>query len=142
MMYNKNIRAYKTNTLEAELSVADPHRVIQLMMQGILERLALAKGAIDRKDYEKKSEAISAAMALINGLQDSLDLSEGQISEDLYALYAYMKDRLLDASKNLDKAAIDEVAGLLITIKSAWDQISEEEKQTAYALREQKGRVK
>ena len=141
-MYNKNIRAYKTNTLEAELSVADPHRVIQLMMQGILERLALAKGAIDRRDYEKKSEAISAAMALINGLQDSLDLSEGHISENLYALYKYMNDRLLDASKNLDKAAIDEVASLLITVKSAWDQIPEEAKQAAYALREQKGRVK
>lgn len=141
-MYNKNIQAYKTNTLEADLSVADPHRVIQLMMQGILERLALAKGAIDRKDYEKKSDTISAAMALINGLQDSLDLSEGKISEDLYALYSYMKDRLLDASKNLDKNAIDEVANLIITIKSAWDQIPEEEKQAAYALREQKGSVR
>lgn len=138
-MYNKNIRAYKSTTLEAELSVADPHRVIQLMMQGLLERLALAKGAIDRRDFEKKAEAISASLALLNALQDSLDLSEGKIPEDLYALYAYMKDRLFDASVKLDKQAIDEVANLMITIKSAWDQIPEEEKQKAYALRQQKG---
>ncbi len=140
-MYNKNIRAYKTNTLEADLSVADPHRVIQLIMQGVLERLALAKGVIDRKDYSAKSETISSAIALINGLQDSLDLSEGKIPEDLYLLYDYMKNRLFDASKNLDKSAVDEVANLMITIKSAWDQIPEADKQIAYSLRQQKGNI-
>lgn len=141
-MYNNNIRAYKTKTLEADISVADPHRVIQLMMQGALERLALAKGAIERKNFEQKAATISSAMALINALQDSLDLSQGKIPEDLYALYAYMKDRLMDASAKLDTAAIDEVAGLLITIKSAWDQIPNSEKEKAYAEREKQGPLK
>lgn len=139
-MYGKSVKAYQTNTLEADLSVADPHRVIQLMMQGILERLSQAKGAIDRKDFAKKSETISGAMALINGLQDSLDLSRGEIPENLFALYDYMKMRLLDASSKLDKSAIDEVATLLITIKSGWEQIPEEEKQKAFALQQQQGR--
>lgn len=49
-MYKKNLQAYKTQSLEAEVSVADPHRVIQLMMQGVLERLAQAKGAISRRN--------------------------------------------------------------------------------------------
>ena len=132
-MYNKNIRAYKSTTLEAELSVADPHRVIQLMMQGVLERLALAKGAIDRRDFEKKSDTISAALALLNALQDSLDLSHGQVPQDMLALYLYMKDRLTDASTHMDVAALDEVTNLMTTIKSAWDQIPEAEKQKAYA---------
>nr|WP_321242369.1 flagellar export chaperone FliS [uncultured Tolumonas sp.] len=131
-MYNKNLKAYKSNGVQADLSVADPHRVIQLMMQGLLERLAQAKGAIDRRDFEAKSQLISKAMALVNGLQDSLDFSQGQIAHDLASLYIYMNERLMDASRNMDKAAIDEVANLVITIKSAWDQISDEDKQTAY----------
>ena len=85
-MYNKNLKAYKTNSIEADLSVADPHRVIQLMMQGLLERLAQAKGAIERRDYSAKSIFISKSMALINGLQDSLDFSYGKVPEDLHAL--------------------------------------------------------
>lgn len=140
-MYKKNINAYKTTSLNADLSVADAHRVIQLMMQGLLERLAQSKGAIERKDYEAKSVSISKSMALINGLQDALDLSYGKVPEDLYALYEYMKGRILDASRNMDKAPLDEVANLLITIKSAWDQIPEEEKQSAFALQQQKGSV-
>jgi flagellar protein FliS len=132
-MYNKNLKAYKSNSVEADMSVADPHRVIQMMMQGLLERLAQAKGAIDRRDYEAKSQLISKSMAIINGLQDSLDLSQGQIAVDLAALYVYMNERLIDASRNMDKTCIDEVANLLITIKSGWDNIPEEEKQKAYS---------
>jgi flagellar protein FliS len=136
-MYQKNIKAYKTNILEAEMSVADPHRVIQLLMNGLMERLAMAKGAIDRKDYEAKAVAISKAQAIINGLQDSIDMTQGEISERLYALYDYMKQRVMDASINMDKQPLDEVANLMITIKLAWDKIPDEEKQKAYEMREQ-----
>ena len=137
-MYNRNLKAYKTTRLDAEMAVADPHRVIQMLMQGLLERLAQAKGAIDRRDYSAKSTSISKAMAIINGLQDSLDLSYGQIPQDLYALYDYMKERLMDASRNMDCGPIDEVANLIITIKSAWDNIPETEKQQAFAQQQAK----
>lgn len=132
-MYHKNLKAYTANSLQAEMLVADSYRVIQLMMQGTMEKLAQAKGAIERRDFEAKSAAISKAMALLNGLQDSLDLSYGKISEDLYALYDYMKYRLMDASRDMDVAPLDEVAQLFITIKSAWDSIPQAERMQALA---------
>ncbi len=137
-MYNRNLKAYKTTSLDAEMAVADPHRVIQMLMQGLLERLAQAKGAIERRDYSAKSTSISKATALVNGLQDSLDLSYGQIPQDLYALYDYMKDRLMDASRNMTCEPIDEVANLIITIKSAWDNIPDTEKQKAFVQQQAK----
>lgn len=137
-MYNRNLKAYKTTSLDAEMAVVDPHRVIQMLMQGLLERLAQAKGAIERRDYSAKSTSISKAMAIINGLQDSLDLSYGQIPQDLYALYDYMKDRLMDASRNMTSEPIDEVANLIITIKSAWDNIPDTEKQKAFVQQQAK----
>ncbi|EPC3541704.1 flagellar export chaperone FliS [Aeromonas hydrophila] len=130
-MYKKSLKAYTTMNLQAELAVADPHRVIQLMMQVCLERLAQAKGSIERRDFEGKSIAISKSMAIINGLQDSLDMSYGEVPEQLAILYDYMKERLLDASKDMDVAAVDEVAKLMITVKSGWDGIPFEEKSAA-----------
>ncbi len=138
-MYNKNLKAYKANNLQADMLVADSHRVIQMMMQGLLERLAQAKGSVERRDYESKAVHISKAMALINGLQDSLDLSYGKIPEDLFALYDYMKGRVMDANRDMKNEPLDEVANLLITIKSAWDQIPEEEKQKAFSMQKNKG---
>ncbi len=136
-MYRKNIKAYTTQSLHAEMAVADPYRVIQLMMQGCVERTAQAKGAIERKDFEGKSVAISKAMALINGLQDALDLSYGKVPEDLFALYDYMKLRLQDASSNMETAPLDEVGQLMLTIKSGWDAIPTDERTQALA-RQQK----
>ena len=141
MNNRRNLKAYKSTSLDAELAVADPHRVIQMLMQGVLERVAQAKGAIERRDYEAKAYAISKAMAIINGLQDSLDLSHGQVPQDMLALYLYMKDRLTDASTQMDVAALDEVTNLMTTIKSAWDQITDADKQQGFQLRQASGSV-
>ena len=117
-MYQRNLKAYKATSVAADLAVADPHRVIQLMMQGVLERLAQAKGAIERRDMEAKSTAVSKAQGLLHGLQDALDMSQGTIAEDLYSLYSYMDERIWDASLALDAAPIEEVMALMVTIKS------------------------
>ncbi|HHQ4677666.1 flagellar export chaperone FliS [Aeromonas veronii] len=132
-MYQKNIKAYTTQNLQSELAVADPYRVIQLLMQGCLERLSQARGAIERRDFEGKSLSISKSMAIINGLQDSLDLSYGKIPEDLFVLYDYMKSRLMDASRDMDSVAVDEVLQLMLTVKSGWDAIPVEERDKALA---------
>lgn len=140
-MYNRNLKAYKATSIAADLTVADPHRVIQLMMQGFLERLAQAKGAIERQDMEAKSVAISKAQGLLHGLQDALDLSQGTMAEDLYGLYAYMDERIWDASLARDIAPLEEVMGLMVTIKSGWDQLPEAEKQQGYQMRQQLGEL-
>ncbi|ATU97424.1 flagellar export chaperone FliS [Aeromonas salmonicida] len=140
-MYHRNLKAYKATSIAADLAVADPHRVIQLMMQGFLERLAQAKGAIERQDMEAKSLAVSKAQGLLHGLQDALDMSQGAISENLHGLYAYMDERIWDASLTRDVAPLDEVMNLMVTIKSAWDQLPEAEKQQGFQMRQQLGEL-
>ncbi|CAJ1807012.1 flagellar export chaperone FliS [Aeromonas veronii] len=132
-MYQKKIKAYTTQNIQSELAVADPYRVIQLMMQGCIERLAQAKGAILRKDFEAKSIAISKVLGLIYGLQEALDLSYGKVPEDLFSLYEYMKQRVLDASRDMVIEPLEEVSDLMLTIKTGWDSIPFEERELALA---------
>ncbi|MFM5344970.1 flagellar export chaperone FliS [Aeromonas veronii] len=140
-MYQRNLKAYKATSVAADLAVADSHRVIQLMMQGFLERLAQAKGAIERGEMEAKSVAVSKAQGLLHGLQDALDMNQGRISEDLYRLYAYMDERIWDASLARDVAPLDEVMALMVTIKSAWDQLPEADKLLGYQMRQKLGEL-
>ena len=129
-MYGRNLKAYKKTNLEAELSVADPHRVIQMMYEGLIERLSQAKGAIMRHDYEYKADRISKAVGIINGLQSALDnRSNPELGQRMFALYDYMKELLTKASVSLDTAPIDEVINLIIPIKQAWDQIPQDIKE-------------
>ena len=134
-MYGRNLKAYKTTNLEAELSVADPHRVISMMYEGLFQRIAQAKGAIERKDYAFKADRIEKAIQLVIGLQTGLDMSQGEVSQNFYDLYEYVKMRLNEASINLDVKILDEIVTLLTPIKEAWDNIPESEKQKAFAMR-------
>lgn len=123
-MYNPRMNAYGKDSLRSELSAADPHRIIQMLMQGALDRLAKAKGQIERRDLAGKSETITRASAIIMSLSASLDMDVGgEVAQNLAALYDYMNSRLQDANVNLDVKAIDEVSFLLSEIKDAWDQI-------------------
>ncbi|KKO48167.1 flagellar protein FliS [Arsukibacterium sp. MJ3] len=130
------IKAYKSVGVKDDLAVADPHRIIQLLMQGALENMAKAKGFIERKDYAGKAATISKSMAIISALQGSLDMKAGaEISDNLSALYDFMLNQLTVASREQSQSKIQEVMDLLLTIKSAWDQISVADREKGYAMR-------
>lgn len=132
-MYNRNIKAYQASSLEAELACADPHKVIQILMRGFLERLAKAKGAIERKNLEEKSKHLASCIAILSSLRISLNFEEGgDISENLNSLYDYMTGRLVDAGKFISIEPIDEVAQLMITLKEGWERIPDSAKQDAF----------
>jgi flagellar protein FliS len=103
---------------------ADPHRLIQLLLDGALDRIAQAKGALLTGDTAAMGEALGKAMGILSGLQGSLDLERGgDIAANLDRLYEYMSLRLLDVHREKQADSLDEVVGLLGSIKSGWDAI-------------------
>lgn len=133
MYKSKGIQAYRKDSLKSDLASADPHRVIQLLMQGALEKLALGKGCIERSDWEGKADALTRAVEIINALRDALDRDANpELVDNLESLYEYMTVRITEASVSKDISIIDQVMGLLLQIKGAWDQISPSAKQGAY----------
>jgi len=108
------------------LGEEDPHRLIQMLMEGLLARLNSAKGAIAHGDLEGKRVYISKALGIIGGLNESLDLENGgEIAANLNRLYGYMNMRLLQASGENSVQILDEVASLMKDIKEAWDAIAQ-----------------
>ncbi len=122
---NSAIHEYRqVNT--GEVDFANPHRIVQLLMQRFLEHVAHARGAMERKEIERKNEHIKKAIMIAAGLQDSLDFEQGgEIAQRLDALYSYFKVRLTEANLHNDTAMLDEVRDLMVEIKSAWDQVPE-----------------
>jgi len=115
---------------------AEPYQIIQMLMAGVMDSLALAKGCVERGDFEQKSRNISKASSIIVALRSSLDFKvESEVPNNLNALYEYMTDRLVDASIDKDTIAIEEVANLFREIKSAWDEIPVQARVEAEQLR-------
>ncbi len=132
----KGINAYKKGSLKQEVSTADPHKLTLLLLQGALDRIAYAKGAIERKDFESKSENITKAVSILIYLRDTLDMEVGgEVSSNLLALYSYIIDRINEAHMSNLTSLLDESYSLLEPIRDAWVQIPESAKQEAYAQR-------
>lgn len=119
------LKAYSNVAVETSVSSADSHKLISMLLQGVLLSIANAKNAMLRKDIPAKGKAITHAIRIIGeGLQASLDKNVGgKLTQDLDALYDYMSLRLVEANAKNDSAMLDEVTGLLTEIKSAWDSI-------------------
>lgn len=117
------LKQYRQLGIESEVSNASPHRLIQLLFEGALGRLAAAQGAIERGDYAAKGELLGKAISIVGGLRSSLDMEAGEISERLDQLYEYINLRLLEASAQSDAEKVNEAIQLLKTIKSGWDEI-------------------
>lgn len=106
---------------------ATPHRLIQMLLDGALDKIAMAKGAMQRKEIAAKGSYITSASSIIHGLYNSLDMEAGgEMAANLGNLYDYMVRRLMEGHAANDLAALDEVASLLREIKSGWDAIPDE----------------
>jgi flagellar protein FliS len=126
-MLNKGLAQYQQVNTQAGVEGASPHRLIQMLMEGVLQRLAEAKGAMQRQRLADKGEAIGKAITILGGLDNSLNKDVGgEMAASLDDLYEYMQRRLLEANLQNDETIIDEVAALMKTIKSGWDGIAQE----------------
>jgi flagellar protein FliS len=122
---NKNgLARYAQVAGGAEVAYASPHRLVQMLMEAALDKIAIATGQASRRDFEAKGKSITWAVSIINGLRGSLNLEEGgDIARNLDDLYDYMVRRLLDANAASDPLILEEVAGLLGEVKAGWDAI-------------------
>ncbi|WP_435104266.1 flagellar export chaperone FliS [Arhodomonas sp. AD133] len=106
---------------------ADPWQLTEMLFSGALERIAQAKGAMERGDTAAKGERIGKAIGILDGLRGGLDhQAGGDLAANLDALYDYMQRRLVSANARNDAAALDEVIALLREIKEGWDAIPAE----------------
>lgn len=113
-------------SISSEIAYATPHRLVQMLMEGALDRIAAAKGGIERNDIDVRAGQINWAISIIDGLRASLNMEVGgEIAANLDRLYEYMNRRLAEANISNDIGPLDEVSSLLKELKEAWDSMPE-----------------
>ncbi|MEM6710471.1 MAG: flagellar export chaperone FliS [Pseudomonadota bacterium] len=124
---NAVVSAYKQMDVTGQVAGASPKELIGLLFGGLTDRLSKALGCIRYDDYAGKSEALTRAIEILEGLRQSLDLEQGgELAANLNGLYLYCAQRLLRANIDHDEAPVVEVISLVKTISEAWDAIDPE----------------
>lgn len=118
-------------TDNSAIAFANPHVLILKLMDGAIERIYQAKGAIQQGNSGAKGKLISKAIGIISGLDACLDSDrDNDLVSNLEAIYEYMNMRLLEASAEENIAKLDEVAKLMGEIRTGWLQIPEDVKKS------------
>jgi flagellar protein FliS len=115
------LAAYRSTSVHSGVDAADPHRLIVMLMDGELERIATARGLMTHGGGAEKAQLLHRAVAIIDELRNSLNLKAGgEVSHNLDALYEYMCTRIMQANAANKPEWLDEVSRLLNEIRSAW----------------------
>lgn len=122
--HNAAAKQYNHMDLQSRTDKANPHQLVQMMIDGAIVRVRAAIGHMERNETAQKAELISKAIGIIDGLRGSLDMEKGgNISQNLDELYLYMNNLLLKANLDNKTQGLVEVCDLLEDIKSAWQAI-------------------
>ncbi len=126
MYASSALKQYQSVNTQARVVDASPHRLIQMLMEGGLSRIAQARGAMERGQTALKGELIGKSIAIIAGLRESLDHQQGgELASNLDSLYEYMIARLTEANVSNEPELLEEVSVLLRNVKQGWDAIAQ-----------------
>ena len=132
MNSSQALSAYKQVGVQSGVTDASPHQLISMLLDGAMDRIASAQGAMERRDTGRQGELIGKAITIIDNLRVSLDHDQSpELAGRLSDLYEYMQGRLVEASAAADTAALVEVRELLATIRDGWESIPAEQRRPA-----------
>lgn len=119
-----SLSAYRSVAAHGGVDAADPHRLITMLMDGALERLASARGAMEHGETDAKNRLIHRTVSIVEELRASLNMQAGgQVASNLSDLYEYCGRQLVRANLENRGELLDEVGNLLREIRGAWVQI-------------------
>lgn len=116
------LRQYEQVKTTSAVVSSDGYRLVQLLLEGVLERLAIAKGHMERGEVAEKGERLGRVLDIIAELRGTLDHeSGGDIARNLHDLYDYMESLLIRANIENRTDLLDQLSSLVREIKSGWD---------------------
>ncbi|MBU0599807.1 flagellar export chaperone FliS [bacterium] len=109
------------------IDIKNQGSMILLLYEGALKFLEKAKEALtingnnNRKNNHEVGDNIIKTQNILTELMVSLDMSKGEVANNLYRLYDYMNHRLIEANVKKDSNSIVEVSEMLRELRETWE---------------------
>ncbi|MEE3712140.1 MULTISPECIES: flagellar export chaperone FliS [Campylobacter] len=121
---NAAYAAYNQNNM----GIDSPQKLISMLYEGVLRFIYRAKKAMDEGDIENKVLFLNKTNAIFFELMNSLDMSQGQISEYLQGLYSRQIQLISEANITNDQSKLDEVVHVTRELLEAWRDVTKDDK--------------
>lgn len=116
---------YLSADLERQVATANPHQLVLIMFNGLMDELVRAKSHIQAKRFEEKAASINRCIDILNALSSALNYEQGgELAKTLASLYDYCVRCLYEASHQMAVDKLQEVELILSEIEAGWREMA------------------
>jgi flagellar secretion chaperone FliS len=105
---------------KVQTETSSPADLIALLYGAFQSDLQRAEAGLETGDYAMVNARLTRAQAIVLELLSSLDFSQGELPQQMSAIYVYIYQRLVHANVAKDIDAVREAASLIQPIAEAW----------------------
>lgn len=118
--------SYQNVSVASRIEGASPHKLVQMMYEELLKALEAMALAADRGDFVQRGQHQSRALAILTGLETSLDFDKGgEIARGLFAIYREARRLVIAGGREGQAQSIEDARIMLGEIATAWDAIGQ-----------------
>ncbi len=127
MAINNPYNNYKQNSI----MTASPEELVVMMFKALEKNIRQGKQYVEDRDYENANRVILKAQDIVYELMASLDMKE-EISTQLFTLYEYILNNLMEANIAKDTGILQEVLGMAAELQDSWEKALLQVRQIKY----------
>ncbi|EJG1355448.1 flagellar export chaperone FliS [Vibrio parahaemolyticus] len=121
MLMDSGYDSYKQVDLDAQAAAANPHQLVIMLIDGLLDEIERIRGHLAAKRLAEKGAGINKCMNILIGLTSALDDENGgEIAENLRQLYDFCQVELYYASVQNDADRLMNVERVMGNIREGW----------------------
>jgi flagellar protein FliS len=109
-----------------------------MLYEGLIKYVRHGKSALEDEQNKDAHEKLLQAQDIVTELMSSLDMEVGgEVAEELYMLYDFILNNLIEANVENDPSKLEEVLPILNDLNEAWDEVINEKGMTIEKARKQ-----
>lgn len=117
-MNSNGYNVYKTNSVNH----ASKEQQLLMLLDGTVRFCKMGRQAIIDNDIKKANDALIRTQDIYSELMVCLDTTQGEWAVQLFRVYAFVKERLMEANMNKDVKIIDEIMPIVEDINETWHE--------------------
>ena len=102
-----------------QVLTATPEQLTLMLYNGCLKFIGEGIEAVKNKKYEDANTNLQKAQRIISEFRLTLNM-DYEISHQLFPLYNYVYDRLVEGNMKSDTAPLDEAKEIITELRDAW----------------------
>lgn len=124
-MNSNGYNVYKNNSV----NYASKEQLLLMLVDGAVKFCKIARQAIADNDIKKAHDALTRTQDIFSELMVSLDTTAGDWAVQLFRVYTFIKEKLIEANMNKSLGIVDEILPLVEDINEMWKEAYKKAKQ-------------